>query len=102
MMLESDSSGVFWFFPIMQFHLNHSGVSCTMKETKHYYILILYHEINGIRESPQQTAPEFVVNLRVKKWVPLNLTGAGIKHPEEILTESRGLRFIPNIAAHNI
>ncbi|HJZ04652.1 MAG TPA: hypothetical protein VJ327_02175 [Patescibacteria group bacterium] len=60
-----------------------------MKETKHYYLLILYHEINGVRKSPQQTAPEFVVNLRAKKWVPENLTGAGIKHPEEILTESR-------------
>src|SRR3972149_6722608 len=63
----------------MQFHLDRTGVSCTMKETKHYYLLILYREINGVRKSPQQTAPEFLVNLRAKKRVPENLTDAGVK-----------------------
>ena len=69
-LLRIDFSGVFWFFPITQFCPDRTGVSSTMKETKHYYLLVLYHEINGVRKSSQQTAAEFIVDLWVMQWVP--------------------------------
>jgi hypothetical protein len=58
-----------------------------MKKPEHNNLVISYHEINSVWKSPEQTAPEFVINLWALHWIPRNLTGTGIKYPQEFLTK---------------
>lgn len=60
-----------------------------MKEPKNNNLVIFYHEVDSVRESPEQTAPEFSVNLWVKEWILRDVTGAGIKYPKEFLSKPR-------------
>lgn len=73
-----------------------------MEEPKHNDLAFFDPEINGVWKSPEQSTPEFVVNLWVKQWISWNFTGADIKHPKEFLAELRYLPLIPRITGNNI
>jgi hypothetical protein len=60
-----------------------------MKDPKHNNLVVFYHKVNSVRESPKQTAPEFAMNLWVKEWILRNLAGTGIKYPKEFLSKPR-------------
>jgi hypothetical protein len=60
-----------------------------MKESEHNNLVVFYDEVNCVRKPSKQTALELAINLWVKQGIPGNLTGAGIKRPEEFLAEAR-------------
>jgi hypothetical protein len=73
-----------------------------MEEPKYDNLVALYPEVNGVWKSPKQTTPEFAVYFWVKQWIVGNLTGTGIKHPKEFLTESWCLLFVPGVTGNDI
>ena len=73
-----------------------------MEEAGNDDLLVVDHEIDGVRETTEQATPEFIVNFRIKEGVPGNITGTGIKHPKKVFAKARRFRFIPRIAADSI
>ena len=57
-----------------------------MKEPKNNNLVIFYHEVDSVRESPQQPAAELTMNLWVKDWVLRNVARTGIKYPKEFFS----------------
>ena len=55
-----------------------------MEEAGNDNLFIVYCEIDGVRETTEQATPEIIMNFRINKRVPGNITGTGIKHPEEL------------------
>ena len=73
-----------------------------MKQAGHDDLVIFYHEVDRVRESSEQAPPEFIVNFLIKEGMARDITGAGIEHSKEFIAKSRGLRFVPGIAADSI
>ncbi|MFZ0929823.1 MAG: hypothetical protein WAN11_14545 [Syntrophobacteraceae bacterium] len=40
-----------------------------MEKSEHDNVIVFYPEVNGIRESPQQTAPDFLVSFWRNQWI---------------------------------
>mgnify|MGYP006268937789 CR=1 FL=1 len=77
-------------------------VAGAMKQTGHDDLIILHYEVDGVWESSEQAAPEFIVNFTIKEGMTRDIAGAGVEHPKEFIAKSRGLRFVPGIAADSI
>ncbi len=39
-----------------------------MEKSEHDNVIVYYPEVNGVRESPQQTAPDFLVSFWRNQW----------------------------------
>ena len=73
-----------------------------MEKSIHNNLIAFYPEVNSIWKSPQQATPKFSIDFSVKQWISWNLTGTGIEHPNEFITEPGSLLFVPGIAYNNI
>ena len=73
-----------------------------MKQAGHDDLIVLYYEVNSVRESSHQTASEFSMHFLIDEGVTGYIAGASIKHPKEFIAKSRRFRFIPKIAADSI
>ncbi len=77
-------------------------VAGAMKQAGHNDLIVFYHEVDSVRESSEQTPPEFIVNFLIKEGMARDITGAGVEHPKEFIAKSRRLRFVPGKAADSI
>ena len=59
-----------------------------MKEARYDNVVILYREVDSVRESSEQTTPKFIMNFSIKEGLTRDITGAGIEHAKEIFAES--------------
>jgi hypothetical protein len=73
-----------------------------MEKPEHHNIIVFYPEVNGVRESPQQAATDFMVSFWRNQWISQNLMGTGIERTQEFITKSRGLLFVPCITGKSI
>jgi hypothetical protein len=73
-----------------------------MEETNNKDFVLLYSEVDRIRESPEKTSPELTIHLLEKQWIMGDIIGALIEHAEEIVAKTRGLLFIPRIAGNGV
>lgn len=73
-----------------------------MKQSGYDDLVIKYSEVDSVRESSDQTAPEVFVYFLIQEGITGNITGAGIEHAKKFISESRCFRFIPRIAADRI
>lgn len=73
-----------------------------MKKSEHDNLSAFYHKIDSERKSPEETAPQFAMDPQVEKWIPRDITDAGIEDAQKLLPESGRLCFIPRITANYI
>ena len=90
------------FFSVPQLPLDSAWITGTMKQAGYDNLIIFYCEIDSVRESSNQTTPEFFVHFLMEQGVTRNIAGTGIKHPKKFIAKSRRFRFIPGIAAYSI
>ena len=70
-----------------------------MKQPGYNDVVIVYREVDRVGKSSEQATSEFIVNSLIKERMARDITCAGIEHPKEFVTKTRGFCFVPGKAA---
>ncbi len=60
-----------------------------MEQSGNNNAVIIYREVDCVRESSEQTTSEFIVHFWVKERMAVDIAGAGIEHPKKFIAKPR-------------